>query len=152
MLKGLTILAMLFGMNVSAMDFNFDEELRPPRRDRGCRGLNLTAEQKAQIKAKLQGSRRSGRAMQVALKQAMKAHRQVLLDVSTTREEAVASARTVQSKRRPLRQLKRNTRLDIAFGILTGEQRVKAIKCKKRRQRRRRGGHHGGGHHGGGHH
>lgn len=104
-----------------------------------CPGLNITSDQKVAIKKSIVDLKTAAIPPRKDVKQARKAKRKVMMNPATTREEAIAASKEVRTISKPLRQLRKSTMLDIQFDILSGDQRVKLLKCLKKPGRGGRG-------------
>lgn len=136
-LLGLTLLSTSAFANVTLEDLS--ELAHKPRRGKACRGVDVTKEQKQSIRSRVREARVQIKSLRPAVKAARKNLRQVLGEASTTREEAIAARKELRQARQPIRKLRRDARLDVQFEILSGEQRVKLLKCRKKQQRKAAG-------------
>lgn len=104
--------------------------------EKKCPGLSISTEQKVDIKKAIADMKEAAKPLREDLKTARKAKRKVMMNPATTRAEAVTAMKEVRKTRRPLRKLRKSTVMDVQFEILTGEQRVKLLKCMKKRRGR----------------
>ena len=139
-MKSLIVILALVSSSAFAMNtkksmkmFNNVEKL-----DHKCSGLNISKEQKTDIIKAVMEMRKTVKPLRADLKMARKAKRKVMMNTKTTKAEAVAAMKDVKTARKPIRKIRKSTMLDIQFDILTGEQRVKLLKCMKKHRRGRR--------------
>lgn len=103
--------------------------LKAPKK---CHGLKITKAQRLEIKAVHKRTRIEIKKLMPAVWVAKKALKTVMFDASTTKEEAVSAIKEFRTVKRPVQKLKMTAKGEIHFDILSGEQRVKLLKCIKR--------------------
>lgn len=99
-----------------------------------CPALKLTKEQKVDITKNIVEMKKAAKPLRSDMKTAKKTKRKVMMDASTTKEEAIAAQKEFRKARRPLMKLRKSTALNVQFDILSGEQRVELLKCMKKRR------------------
>lgn len=96
-----------------------------------CSGLNITKSQQADIVKSIVAMRLSTRSLRKDLTTSRLEMFSVISDESSTRAEADSAFREMNRAGEPLKKVRMDTLLDIQFNILSGEQRVKILKCLK---------------------
>ena len=141
-MKSLIIALTLITSSAFAAGTNVKMLTNMDKLDAKCPGLKITKEQKIDITKVIVEMKKAAMPMRKDLKVAKKAKRKVMMDTSTTKEEAMVAMKEFRTAKRPLSKLRKTAMLNVQFDILTGEQRVKLPKCKKkgRRGHGRRGG------------
>ncbi|MDA8792591.1 hypothetical protein N9N67_05060 [Bacteriovoracaceae bacterium] len=108
-----------------------------------CKGLKISPEQKAKIKSAKMKARKEVKVLIPNFKAARKDLHATMMNPKSTRQEAAAAMVNLRKARKPIRKIKKSTKMEVLFDILDGNQRVKLIKCHKkmRRHHRRQGEH-----------
>ena len=126
----------IISMNTFASEADLGEKIMNPQM---CEGLELTNKQKVTIKKMIRATRIEIKKLLPSVKEARSNKRAVMLDASATKEEAQDAIREVRRAVKPIRKLRKKTRLAIDFDILSGDQRVKLVQCRIERRQERRG-------------
>lgn len=100
-----------------------------------CPGLEITKDQKVAIVKALVDMRKASKPLRKDVKAAKKVKKKIIMDAATTKEEAISAIKDFKKVRKPLKVLRKSTMLNIQFDILSGEQRVKILKCLKKPRR-----------------
>lgn len=125
-----SVFAAASGKSMGVKMFNNMEKV-----EKLCPGLEITKKQKISIVKAIAELRTAAKPLRKDMKIARKAKRKIMMNPTTTKEEAITASKEVQKTRKPLRKLRRATMLEIQFDILSGEQRVKILKCMTKPRR-----------------
>jgi Spy/CpxP family protein refolding chaperone len=132
MMKLLVALFTLFSVSAFAIDaLEVDQELDILTPAHHCQGVNLSQAQKADIKRVVIRTKMGLRRMAPAIMRAHGELKRIMMDKTTTKSEAVSAVKTFKQATKPAKRLKRQAALEVNFDILSGEQRVKLLKCKQ---------------------
>jgi hypothetical protein len=145
-LMALALPAMAFTLSVEDFDSFEPQSLLRPAPGSQCRDLKLTDAQKAEIHQTIFVAKKKGNILEAHLKNSKMDLFKVLVNPKSLRKDAEGAMGSISTKAAPLHALKSEVKLDILFDILTAEQRVKVVHCKK--MQRRRGPKNGKGPHG----
>ncbi len=117
-----------------------------------CHGLKMGIDQQNSIQDLRVQTKKQINLLKAEIKNARIDHRLVLRDKMSTKDQAEATIKMLHDKRMEMLALKSNTKLAIQYDILSPDQRITMMKCRKKMRRHnmmRRRGHRGQGfHHG----
>jgi len=111
------------------------------KKSKACKDVNLTDEQKAQIKTKLTEFKEQAKTLKEDLKKAKTAYHEVLIGEESTLEDASASSGQVVEKSSALKSAHLGLKNSIFFEVATAAQRGPLLKCLKSKKQGHR--HHG---------
>jgi hypothetical protein len=103
---------------------------------KGCRGLKITKEQRSFIKTLIKKTRSEIRPHYKAIKAAKKELGKALYNIETTKEEAVAAKKAFKAAKSPALMIKRQAKLEVQYDILSGKQRIKLLKCRRKARKK----------------
>jgi Spy/CpxP family protein refolding chaperone len=122
---------MSFSAFASIQEFSFINGVMEQKRK--CPGLNATQDQRQQVRDVIRRTKSEVKKHASALKAGKEALKAVMIDTTTTKEEAKSALLEFREIVKPVRKLILKARGEVNFDILSGEQRVALLACKKAR-------------------
>ncbi|MBT4790386.1 MAG: hypothetical protein HON90_02345 [Halobacteriovoraceae bacterium] len=100
-----------------------------------CADLSLAKIQKNEIKKILKTARIQIKSHLKMAVTAQKNFNKVILNATTTKEEAMDAAKELRKTMEPIKTIRKATKLEVQFDVLTGEQRLKFLECLRNRKK-----------------
>lgn len=133
MLRVLMLVLTLGSFNVHAAQPEMDlDTLNEDLSLKLCWGLKLSKEQREAIKTRRAKAKEDAKTYLPAVKAARKALTAVLSDVDSTKAQAEEAQGVLKAASAPLKSIRTAAKLDVAYDIMTAEQRVKLLQCRKK--------------------